>query len=102
VQATFNGAIRLLGYDVGADSLTLYWQALQPVEVPLTVFIHKFGADGSFEGGQDSPPARAVTSWLPGEVITDIHQFAAGERFEVGLYQTANGERFGEALQVGP
>lgn len=101
-QATFNGAIQLLGYDMKPDSLTFYWQALHPIEVPLTVFIHKFRSDGSFEDGQDSPPTRAVTSWLPGEVITDVHPFAAGDRFEVGFYQTATGERFGEPFQVKP
>jgi hypothetical protein len=102
VNYTFNGAIRLLGYDASADTLTLYWQSIRAVDAPLTVFVHRFSADGAFVAGQDSPPARSTTSWLPGEVIVDMHPFAAGDHFEVGLYDPITGKRFGAAFKVGP
>jgi hypothetical protein len=102
VNYDFNNAIRLLGYDTSGDSVTFYWQALKPVEMPLTVFVHHFADDGTFDAGNDSPPARAATSWLPSEVITDSHPIAVGDNFEVGLYDSATGERFGESYKVKP
>jgi 6-pyruvoyl-tetrahydropterin synthase related domain len=101
-NTVFNNAIRLLGYDLGPDTITLYWQSVQPVSVPLTVFIHRFGAGGTFEAGQDSAPARSTTSWLPGEVITDVHSLVVTDNFEIGLYNSATGERFGEPYKIQP
>jgi len=101
-QYDFNGAIRLLGYELSADSITLYWQSLQPVSTPLTVFIHRFDAEGTFVAGHDSPPSRPITSWLPGEVLTDVHPIAVGDYFDVGLYDPATGDRFGEPFVVRP
>jgi len=98
----FNGAIRLLGYDVAENAVTFYWQALKPVPVQLTVFVHHFTADGTFDAGNDSLPARSTTSWLPGEVITDVHPIAVGDNFEVGLYDSVTGERFGDTYGVKP
>jgi 6-pyruvoyl-tetrahydropterin synthase related domain len=98
----FNGAIRLLGYDLAENAVTFYWQALRPVPVQLTVFVHHFATDGTFDAGNDSPPARSTTSWLPGEVIADVHPIAVGDNFEVGLYDTSTGERFGDTFMVKP
>lgn len=98
----FGGTIRLLGYDLQGAETILYWQALGQVSTPLTVFIHRFGPDGAFVAGQDSPPARSVTSWLPGEIITDAHPFAAGDRFEIGLYDPVSGQRLDGLYQVRP
>jgi len=96
VNHDFGGVIRLLGYEVGSEAITLYWQSLQPVAVRYTVFLHTFDEGGNFVGGQDAPPPRPTTSWLPGEVIADVRQYAVGERFEVGLYDPATGDRVGE------
>jgi hypothetical protein len=101
-QQDFNGAIRLLGYDLTSDTITLYWQSLQVVTTPLTVFVHRFDPGGAFVGGHDAPPPRPTTSWLPGETLTDVHPFAVGDNFEVGLYDAVTGERFGEPLVVRP
>lgn len=98
----FNKVVRLLGYNLTSDSIILYWQSLQVVPRPLTVFVHHFGPDGSLIAGQDSPPPRLTTSWLPGEVISDPHPLAVGDHFEIGLYDSATGERFGEPFVVQP
>ena len=93
----FNDSIRLLGYDVQKDSITLYWQSKQVVEKRLTVFVHKFES-GVFVSGHDASPARPTTSWIVGEVITDIHPIGVGDSFEIGLYDPLTGERFGEVF----
>jgi len=102
VNYDFNETIRLLGYTATADSTILYWQSLKVAPRPLTVFIHRFGNDGAFIAGHDSPPPRITTSWLPGEVLTDVHSIISGDNFEVGLYDPATGERFGEPFLVRP
>jgi hypothetical protein len=97
----FNDSIRLLGYDVQKDSITLYWQSKQVVEKRLTVFVHKF-ENGVLVSGHDSPPPRPTTSWIKDEVITDVHPIGVGDNFEIGLYDSTTGERFGEVLIVKP
>jgi hypothetical protein len=102
VDHDFDESIRLLGYDLGSDSITLYWQSLQPVGTRLTVFVHALDANGAFVAGHDAAPARPTTGWLPGEVITEVHSIVVGERFEVGLYDPITGERFGETFVTRP
>lgn len=99
-QYDFNNTIRLLGYDLAPGAITLYWQALHPIPERLTVFVHRFDSTGAFTGGHDSPPLRSTTSWLPGEVITDVHPLEVGDRFEVGLYESVTGQRFGAPFAV--
>jgi hypothetical protein len=96
VNRDFNNSIRLLGYNIAPGRITLYWQSLRPVTIPLTVFVHAFGENSAFIAGHDSPPPRITTSWLPNEVIVDPHPIDVGRRFEIGLYDPATGERFGE------
>ncbi len=98
----FGDLIRLLGYDLTPETITLYWQALQPVTARYTVFIHRFDNSGEFVGGNDAPPPRPTTSWLPGEVITDMHPYLESERVEVGLYDPVTGKRLGEAFVIKP
>jgi hypothetical protein len=98
VDHDFGGAIRLLGYDLSGESITLYWQSLEAVPAPLTVFVHRLSPDGSFLAGHDAAPGRPTTGWLPGEVIADRHPIGVGGRFEVGLYDPQSGERFGETF----
>jgi hypothetical protein len=78
----FGGDIHLLGYELSRDELskaqplavTVYWQAIAPVEASYTSFTHLVGPDGQIRGQQDGIPlrrARPTTSWLPPEVIVD-------------------------------
>jgi hypothetical protein len=102
VDHDFDDSIRLLGYDLDSDSITLYWQSLQPVSARLTVFVHALDANGAFVAGHDASPARPTTGWLSGEVIADAHPVAVGDHFEVGLYDPISGERFGETFVTHP
>ena len=96
----FKDSIRLLGYDIQNDSITLYWQSLKPVTKRLTIFVHRLDSNGAFVAGNDLAPARATTSWINGEVITTVHPIGVGNTFEIGLYDPINGERFGQVFVV--
>jgi hypothetical protein len=98
----FNQSIDLLGYNLIGESLILYWRSLEPVSTPLTVFIHDFNTTGEFLAGRDNPPARTVTSWLPGEIITDTRPLPTGDYFEIGLYNSLTGEPFGTPYTARP
>ncbi len=98
----FAESIRLLGYDLAPDSITLYWQALQPVSKRLTIFVHELDTGGKLIKGHDAAPQRSTPGWLPGEVIVDVHPIFPGNRFEVGLYDPITGDRFGEPFLSSP
>ncbi len=96
----FQNSIRLLGYDLQQDSITLYWQSLKPVTKRLTIFVHRLDSNGAFVAGHDSAPARATTSWINGEVITTVHPINVGDTFEIGLYDPITGERFDSPIKI--
>jgi hypothetical protein len=119
---------RLVGYDLqaadaqpgGSLHLTLYWQAIEPVDIEYTVFVHLVGASGEFRGQTDAPPGNGdypTTGWLPGEYLTDVHTLniaadapPGAYTLEVGMYlpgtnarlpvRSATGEALGDVLQL--
>src|SRR5579859_3542757 len=95
-------AVKLLGYDLGPDGLTLHWQAAQGMDTSYFVFVHALDAAGNIISQVDQAPlagARPTTGWLPGEVLTDpYHLPLSGARsLEVGLYDPATRQRLGTA-----
>ena len=110
-EAELGGKVRLIGYDLSQKALrpgqnfrlTLYWQALSPIEEDYTVFTHLLDEAGQLRGGKDNPPVKgmAPTSlWLPGEFIRDEYEIPLSEKapagdytIEVGMYQPDSGER---------
>lgn len=110
-EARLGEAIRFLGHDLSSDQvmaggtvqLTLYWQALQEMEISYTVFTHLLDTEDRMWGQMDSIPGRGeapTTSWLEGEVITDQHEIVVdpeappGEYVvEVGMYDASTGQR---------
>lgn len=111
LHARFGQAVQFLGYDLSTDQvtaggtlqLTLYWQALQEMEMSYTVFTHLLDADEGIGGQMDSIPGRGeapTTSWVEGEVVTDEYEIVVdtdappGEYvIEVGMYDASTGER---------
>ncbi len=93
-----------------ALTLTLTWQAVEPVAEDYTVFVHVLSADGNKIAQRDSRPCNGecpTTSWQPGQVIVDRYQLDLGQdastgrsgsqpepvRLAVGLYLLESGDR---------
>ena len=106
VKATFvpleGGEIRLLAFQVQPQAtrrearLTLYWQAAVPLTREYTVFVHSLAADGRLLGQADGPPVAnhySTTAWQAGEIVQDSRLVPPGERYRIGLYLPADGER---------
>jgi len=99
----FGQAIKLLGYDLGSDRLTLYWQALAPMDTSYTAFVHSLSNDGQLLAQVDSIPlngARPTTGWLPGEILTDSYTLplSAAAKIEIGLYDPRSLKRLGTVV----
>jgi hypothetical protein len=101
--ASFGRAIKLLGMDGPADitvkagqsvTVTLVWQALSTPPGDWVRFLHALGSDGRPVAQVDGRPcagACPVTSWLPGEVVTDAVRFTAPVDLPAGVYPFATG-----------
>ena len=108
-EATFDNAIKLLGYDLTQDvpqrgvRLTLYWKSLAQMDTPYSVFVHLLDGKGSLLSSADSMPGGGdlpTTGWIENEYITDTHAFtlppdlsSGGYPIEIGLYDPASGVR---------
>ncbi|MBI4320789.1 MAG: hypothetical protein HY675_20040 [Chloroflexi bacterium] len=109
LDVSFDGQIRLIGYDLEAETvplngevgLTLYWQAVTSPSRNYTVFTHLLDSGDAIVGQQDNPPVNGTlptAGWAPGEVVVDPYRIklkarpTAGEvSLEVGLYEPASG-----------
>ena len=110
-EVTVGENIRLLGYALEREQvkpgdtirLTLYWQALSSMETSYTVFTHLLDAEHGIRGQKDSIPgngALPTTSWVEGEVITDVYDLVVDAAappgsyvLEIGTYDAATGLR---------
>jgi len=119
VHADLGAQVRLLGYTVSAEQacgeqcrtiapgetllLTLYWQALAPMEVRYTVFTHLLDADNQVIAQMDSEPQGGglpTDRWTVGQVVVDNYALAVGadtipgpHLLEVGMYYLPTLER---------
>ena len=109
--ATLGNQVRFLGYDLSSDavqagntfSVTLYWQALRPMEIGYHVFTHLATSSGQVVAQQDGVPrqgAYPTDLWQIGEVVADTYQvtvdpaIAPGKyELEVGMYRLENQKR---------
>ena len=96
--AIFGGQIRLIGYSLDANGLTLCWSALQTISDDYTVFVHVLDQQGRSLSNADSQPRAGqypTSAWLPGELIEDRHPLVvpAGATIQVGLYKLDTLER---------
>ncbi|MCL5999196.1 MAG: hypothetical protein M1546_24500 [Chloroflexi bacterium] len=107
-NASFDGHIKLLGYDRGEAkageplSITLYWQSLAETELDYTVFVHLVSPDsGQVVAQVDEQPQRQgypTSLWAKDEIVPDEHTLTlpalAAGRYEMraGLYVQETGE----------
>ncbi|MEP7199155.1 MAG: glycosyltransferase family 39 protein, partial [Chloroflexota bacterium] len=98
-SANFGDQIELVGYDVRADAVTLYWRARQPLMEDYTAFVHILDdaerlvaqADGQPRGG-----AYPTSYWRAGEIVRDEHPLALptpNAKITVGWYRLDTGAR---------
>lgn len=99
--------VALYGYDLSTEVLTpgdtlyltLYWQALEPMNTSYTVFTHLLDEGSQVRGQMDSVPlggVRPTTGWVPPEYLRDEYQLVVdsdgppGEYLiEVGMYDAS-------------
>jgi hypothetical protein len=108
----FGGQVRLLGAIFGEATarpgdvlaLTLYWEALRPVDSDYTVFVHLLGEHERVIAQRDATPglgAKPTSQWQPGQIVADPYLLALPEAtytpdealWEVGLYEAQTGRR---------
>ena len=112
LEATWGGSLRLLGYECdtaeaapgGQVPLTLYWQAVQPMQGDYTVFVHLLDEHDKVIGQRDVYPGRGAlptSQWPTGEAIADRYEVPVDAdatppvrlKFEIGVYNHTTGER---------
>jgi hypothetical protein len=83
--------------------VTLYWRAREETGTDYKVYLHLLDGEGRVIAQSDAVPAawaRPTTSWLPPEVIEDVHVLPVPSelgadplRLVVGLYEPETGQR---------
>jgi hypothetical protein len=84
-------------------TLSLYWEAANPLNTPHTVFVHLAAADGFTRTSQDNEPvwgSYPVGDWSPGERVVDKYTLTlppgtppGDHQLRVGWYQSETGQR---------
>jgi hypothetical protein len=107
-----DGGIRLVSASVspaadpgGSAVAELVWQASQPVQRSLSVFVHVLDRDGRRVAGHDGPPANGQapsTEW-GAEPVVDRHGLVIPESIAPGEYQVVAGlyDAAGRVRQAG-
>jgi hypothetical protein len=103
----------VVGYSVADDQLTaeisrtltvtLTWQAVEPLAHDYTVFVHVLSGDGAKVAQQDTRPCGGLCptdEWAPGAIAVDAHRLVLAAdarqppyRLALGLYLLASGDR---------
>lgn len=96
-NASFNGQIRLLGYDIANHAIvtgspltvTVAWQAEQIMETDYSVFLHLLNWEGRIIAQRDMPPGGPelpTSVWLPGEVVLHEYVLQPDHPLQPGIY----------------
>lgn len=110
VDETLGDSIKLVGFDVDKTqvspgdelTVTLFWQALKPIERSYAVFVHLIDEDGVIETQRDTYPGLGnypTLLWRQGEVFADTYRMQIPETaytpldsaIRVGLYERDGG-----------
>ncbi|MGD8491551.1 MAG: glycosyltransferase family 39 protein, partial [Anaerolineae bacterium] len=87
--------VRLLGYSLSAEQvapgetllLTLYWEAMEPMQERYTVFTHLLDADEQIQAQMDSEPQGGglpTDRWQVGQVVQDNYALTVSPDAEPG------------------
>jgi hypothetical protein len=96
-RANLGGKVALYGYDLSTEVvhpgdtlyLTLFWQALETMDTPYTVFTHLLDENSQVRGQMDSQPlggARPTTGWVAQEYLRDDYQLVVQPDAPPGVY----------------
>jgi hypothetical protein len=97
VRVNFGDKLALLGYDMDARavrpgetiSVTLYWQALAPMTLDYSVFMHLTSTGGEIPVKNDSLPytsPKRTRRWTTGQVMKEVRTLAIPDYVLPGLY----------------
>ena len=97
----FGDQIALLGYHVAGETaapgdileLTLYWQALRPLDIEYQAFVHVLSADGQLVAQSDklNPGEFPTHRWPTDRYVPDTHRLALPADLPPGNYTVAAG-----------
>jgi hypothetical protein len=96
-RVNFGDQVALVGYDLSTRvirpgetvSVTLYWQALAPVQEDYSIFLHLTSTTGDVPVKNDSFPytsPKRTRRWSPGQVMTEVRALAVPDYVPAGLY----------------
>ena len=100
LYADFGEQISLLGYDTSAMEvaagdtlrLTLYWKALQDLDINYQVFVHLSGPDGLVAQSDKINPGEYPTRrWPADKYVRDEHRLQIADDLPPGEYEIAAG-----------
>jgi hypothetical protein len=97
VRVNFGDKLALLGYDTDTRTVgpgetinvTLYWQALAPMKLDYSVFMHLTSTGGEIPVKNDSLPytsPKRTRRWTTGQVMKEVRTLAIPDYVLPGLY----------------
>ncbi|HET6445744.1 MAG TPA: hypothetical protein VFI27_14315 [candidate division Zixibacteria bacterium] len=99
--ANFGDQIALIGYDLDSDTfrpgeqidLTLYWKAMNQLEINYQVFVHFMDEDGNLVAQSDklNPSDFPTRRWPISQYVRDTHSLTIPEELANGDYYLASG-----------
>ncbi len=119
LHVIFGESIELKGYTLRPDTLvggdilqlTLYWQALKPIDERYKVFVHLIDEEKHIVAQSDSEPVGGslpTSSWEPGQPVDDnrglevpVGTLPGRYHLRVGLYAIEDGQRLPITKRVG-
>ena len=97
LSANFADGVRLVGYHLRGNRLTLVWAADSISTADYTIFVHALAGDGYNVVGHDAPPKVPTSQWRPDRLIVDVHEFDIPSDQPIslvaGMYLPLTGER---------
>ncbi len=87
----FGNAIRLIGYKLEGNRLSLLWKSVAPLSANDTVFVQALDANNQVVGQGDAPPTLPTRYWQVGEQFVTRHSINASTAIESGSYRVILG-----------